>query len=275
MRRILHMSDLHFGRTSELLVRTLLEKNRELKPDVVVVSGDLTQRARESQFAEAAEFLKQIGGQQVVIPGNHDIPLDNVFARFFRPLTNYRKYISDDLWPTYQDEEIAILGMNTARSFAHSRGSISPTQIGHARRVFCSMSPQLIKILVTHHPFDFPETVDEKHLVRRAREAISTLASCEADVYLAGHAHVAYAGSTARRYKVAHRTALVIQAGTGISTRTRGGPNSFNLILLQRPFISVQHFDWNAEKQDFLGGTVFHFKHTDQGWQPTAGAVVA
>jgi 3',5'-cyclic AMP phosphodiesterase CpdA len=269
MRRILHISDLHFGRTNPLLVAELMKKTQQLGPHVVVVSGDLTQRARKAQFEEAQEFLQAIPYPKVVVPGNHDVPLYNLVARFLRSLANYRKYISDDLWPTYQDEEIVVLGMNTARSFTRARGSVSDRQIEHAKRFFCNIDPGIIKILVTHHPFDFPETIHDKHLVRRAKHVIASLAACEADLYLAGHAHVPFAGSTARRYKVAHRTALVVQAGTGISTRTRTEPNSFNLILIRRPYISVQHFVWNPEKTDFVSGTLAHFKHAVEGWQST------
>jgi 3',5'-cyclic AMP phosphodiesterase CpdA len=263
------MSDLHFGRTSPELVNALLDNARTLKPDVVVVSGDLTQRARPAQFQEARGFLQAIAVPKVVIPGNHDIPLYNVVARFLRPLANYRKFISREPWPAYRDEAMAILGMNTARSLARAEGSISDSQIEYARAFFCSAGPEVIKILVTHHPFDFPETVAEKHLVRRARRAIVALAACEADLYLAGHAHVPYSGLTARRYKAAHRAALIVQAGTGVSTRTRSGPNSFNLIVVEPPYVRVQHFDWDRETSGFVGKSVSDFKETGAGWQAT------
>jgi 3',5'-cyclic AMP phosphodiesterase CpdA len=234
---------------------------------VVVVSGDLTQRARKAQFAEARDFLQRIETPKIVIPGNHDIPLYNVMARFFRPLANYRRYISDDMWPAYRDGEIAVLGMNTARSFARAGGSISRSQIEYARRFFCETGPGLTKVLVTHHPFDFPQTIADKHLVRRARHAIVALAACGADLYLAGHAHVPFSGLSARRYKAAHRTALIVQAGTGISTRTRSEPNSINLIVIDRPYIRVQNFDWDHEQAEFTGRSISDFKHTPDGWQ--------
>jgi len=271
MRRILHMSDLHFGRTSDVLVTALQRNTRDLKPDVVVVSGDLTQRARRAEFEQARDFLQRIEQPKVVIPGNHDIPLYNMFARFLRPLTNYRKYISDEAWPVYQDEEIVVLGLNTARSYTRAGGSISRSQIEYTRRFFCSADPGLTKILVTHHPFDCAETVD-KHPVRRARRAVLALAACDADLYLSGHAHVPFCGLTARRYRAAHRTALIVQAGTGVSTRTRSDPNSFNVIVIQKPFIRVQHFDWDAGRSVFVGRAVSEFRHTPQGWQAVSDA---
>jgi 3',5'-cyclic AMP phosphodiesterase CpdA len=161
-----------------------------------------------------------------------------------------------------------ILGINTARSLKRANGSISNRQIEHARRFFCSLSPRLTKIVVTHHPLDAPETMDDKHLPRRASHTIAALAACDADLYLAGHAHVPFACSTARRYKVVQRAALVVQAGTGVSNRTRSEPNSFNLIVVDRPLVTVEHFDWNPETSIFARTRTSQFKHTNSGWQP-------
>src|SRR5215210_6582583 len=115
MRKVVHLSDLHFGRVDESVLKPLIQTVEELKPDVVAVSGDLTQRARSHQFKEARAFLDALPGHQIVVPGNHDVPLWNVFARFLQPLTKYRRYITQELRPFYSDEELAIMGINTAR----------------------------------------------------------------------------------------------------------------------------------------------------------------
>ena len=110
MRTIVHLSDLHFGRIDQAIVEPLATTVTEIKPDVVVVSGDLTQRARSEQFQEAREFLDELPHPQIIVPGNHDVPLYNVFQRFLEPLDKYRRYITDDLEPFYSDEQIALLG---------------------------------------------------------------------------------------------------------------------------------------------------------------------
>src|SRR5919112_3894904 len=112
MRRIVHLSDLHFGRVNPALIDPLTKLIHELQPHLVAVSGDLTQRARSYQFQQARAFLDTLPKPQIVVPGNHDIPLHNVFARFLEPLTKYKRYITEDLQPAYANEEVVVIGVN-------------------------------------------------------------------------------------------------------------------------------------------------------------------
>src|SRR6267143_7245922 len=108
MRTLVHLSDLHFGRVDERLIDPLISAVTEINPDLVAVSGDLTQRARSHQFREARAFLDALPQPQIVVPGNHDVPLHNLFTRFLQPLYKYRRYITNDLQPFFTDEEIAV-----------------------------------------------------------------------------------------------------------------------------------------------------------------------
>lgn len=266
MRTIVHLSDLHFGRVDLAVVDPLIATIKDLKPDLVVVSGDLTQRARSHQFKEARAFLDQLPAPQIIVPGNHDVPLHNVFARLFEPLTKYRRYITDDLWPFHADKEIAVLGVNTARSLTIKGGRVNEAQVGRMRDSFCDLEAEVVKILVTHHPFDLPEGHDESQLVGRARMAMETLASCGADVFLAGHLHVSHTSHSAKRYQIKGHSALVIQAGTATSTRGRGEANSFNLIRVDRPRITVDRLEWQPERTDFAVAMSEEFSHSAEGW---------
>lgn len=266
MRTIVHLSDLHFGRTDPAVVEPLIANISRIQPNLVVVSGDLTQRARSYQFKEARVFLDRLPSPQIVVPGNHDVPMHNVFARFFQPLQKYRRHITDELWPFYSDDQIAVLGVNTARSLTIKGGRVNEEQVAVMRDRFCPLDNELVKILVTHHPFDLPEGHDERQLVGRARMAMEELASCGADVFLAGHLHVSHTSHSARRYQIAGHSALVIQAGTATSTRGRGEANSFNLIHVDRYRISVERFEWKVERAEFVLATTEHFSHTPDGW---------
>ena len=266
MRSIVHLSDIHFGRVNPLVVPPLIEAIDKIKPDLVAVSGDLTQRARSYQFKEAREFLDSLPKPQIVVPGNHDVPLHNVFARFVNPLRKYQRYITDDLRPFYYDDEIAVLGINTARSLTIKGGRINEQQVAWMRDRFCACDPETVKAVVTHHPFDLPEGHDERNLVGRARMAMEALANCGADLFLAGHLHISHTAHSATRYRIKGHSALVVQAGTATSTRGRGEANSFNVIRIDRPHIAVERFEWQANRPEFALAMTERFNHTADGW---------
>jgi 3',5'-cyclic AMP phosphodiesterase CpdA len=266
MRTIVHLSDLHFGRVDYSLIQPLVEAVKKARPDIVAVSGDLTQRARREEFKEARRFLDQLPSPQIIVPGNHDVPLYNALARFMGPLDKYRRYITDDLQPFYSDDEIAILGINTARSLTFKNGRVSREQIAAMRERLCGFSSTLTKIVVTHHPFDLPEGHGEGGLVGRARLAMEALAGCGADVLLAGHLHLGHTGHTAKRYRIEGHSALVVSAGTATSTRGRGEPNSFNVIRINRPQAGVERYTWRPEVALFALASIENFKYTAEGW---------
>jgi 3',5'-cyclic AMP phosphodiesterase CpdA len=266
MRTLAHLSDLHFGRVDEQLIEPLISAVAEVKPDLVAISGDLTQRARSHQFREARVFLDALPQPQIVVPGNHDVPLHNVFTRFLQPLDKYKRHITDDLQPVYVDEEIAVVGVNTARSLTFKGGRINEDQIARIREELCGADSDVIKIVVTHHPFDLPEGYSDRDLVGRAQMAMTGLADCGADLFLAGHLHVSHTGHTAKRYNIRGHSALVVQAGTASSTRGRGEANSFNVIRIHRPNITVERLTWQPASSAFALSGEENFRHTSDGW---------
>src|SRR3984893_1388274 len=108
MRTVVHLSDLHFGRVDPRLVPPLVQTIQAIAPDLIAVSGDLTQRARRSQFVQARAFLERLPFPRIIVPGNHDVPLYNIVARFLNPLADYRRYIAHDLEPVFVDEEMIV-----------------------------------------------------------------------------------------------------------------------------------------------------------------------
>lgn len=268
MRSIVHISDIHFGHSDASVVERLVEKINELVPDLVVVSGDLTQRARTSQFLEARAFFDRLPNPQLIVPGNHDVPLYNVFDRFLKPLAKFKKYISSDLTPDFVDDEIAVFGINTARSFTIKGGRIGEEQVAELEGKLCGLDERKIKIVVTHHPFDLPEGFDEDDIVGRAKTVMPRLAECGADVFLAGHLHVSHITHSAQRYRLPDGySALIIQAGTAASTRERGEDNSFNLLELEHPILAVKRFQCSLPDAGFFLATTEQFTRTEVGWE--------
>jgi 3',5'-cyclic AMP phosphodiesterase CpdA len=266
MRTLVHLSDLHFGRVDERVIGPLISAVTEIKPDLVAISGDLTQRARSQQFREARAFLDALPQPQIVVPGNHDVPLYNIFTRFLRPLAKYKRYITDDLQPVYSDDEMVVVGVNTARSLAIKGGRINEDQLAHIRQQLCASGDKVVKAVVTHHPFDLPEGYSDRDLVGRSKMAMASLADCGADLFLAGHLHVSHTGHTAKRYNIHGHSALVVQAGTASSTRGRGEANSFNVIRINRPDITVVRLTWQAASSAFVASGEEEFRHSSKGW---------
>jgi 3',5'-cyclic AMP phosphodiesterase CpdA len=267
VRTLLHLSDLHFGRINPATLGPVLEAAKRLSPHLVIVSGDLTQRARPEQFREARDFLAALPKPQIVVPGNHDVPLYNVFRRFLSPLASYRRYITDDLEPFYQDEEIAAIGINTARSFTFKGGRINEAQVARVRESLCALPPETTRILVTHHPFDLPEGRTEDDLVGRARMAMEEFVACGADVIVSGHLHVFHTTHTAIRYRLPGRSALLVQAGTATSTREREEPNSFNVLRIDRPRISVERHVFESAARGFVLAALEIFERIGESWE--------
>jgi 3',5'-cyclic AMP phosphodiesterase CpdA len=271
MRVIVHLSDVHFGRLNPATVQPLEAAIRRLAPDLLAVSGDLTQRARRTEFAAARQFLDSLPFPRLVVPGNHDVPLFNVFTRFFTPLARYRRAITSDLTPLYLDEEMIVVGVNTARSFTWGEGRINASQVSTIVSHLAGTPRELIRIVVTHHPFDLPEGVAEARLVGRAAMAVEKLSDVGADLFLAGHLHISHIGHTAERYEVAGHSALVVQAGT-VSTRSRGEAPSFNVLRIERPRISVERLVWNAGQGEFVASGESHYCHGERGWMKCPAA---
>ncbi len=275
MRILAHLSDIHFGRVDYATVQPLIDAVTKLRPDLVAVSGDLTQRARTAEFREARTFLDALPKPLIVVPGNHDVPLHNLFARFVQKLDKYREYITPDLEPSYTDDEIAAFGINTARSATIKNGRVSRSQIARIHHRLCASGERKVKIVVTHHPFELPPEAENGAIVGRAHAAMTSLASCGADLFLAGHLHLGFTSGTALRYRIAGHSALVIQAGTATSTRGRGEANSFNVIRIDYPSVSVERYSWNESAAVFQAGPAEWFRREGRSWMPASGSSLA
>ena len=254
MARIAHLSDIHFGAHDPKIVRATEAWLQEHQPDLVIISGDFTQRARVEQFKAASAYLNRLrmaGFKVLAVPGNHDVPLYDVVRRFAAPLDRYRKYIHHDLCPWFETDAVAVLGLNTARSLTIKDGRINQDQIAMMEERFAAVAPHKTRILVTHHPlFAMPigEGGELSEAVGRHDDAIA--AACKAGVHiaLAGHFHRTYAES-ARKMVENAGSALVMQAGTATSTRLRNEElQSFNFIHAEsNDRIELQVIAWDGE----------------------------
>ncbi|MDB5595899.1 MAG: metallophosphoesterase, partial [Hyphomicrobiales bacterium] len=195
--------------------------------------------------------IRKLQAPVLVVPGNHDVPLYDVSSRWLRPLAKFRRIIGDDLQPSFVDDEIAVVGINTARSLTWKNGRINERQMGHCCELLSEAPAKAARIVVTHHPFDLPLAAHGEAVVGRAAMAMSRLIDCGVDIVLSGHLHIRHTGSSATRYHSSGRPILLVQAGTATSTRQRGELNSCNLLRIGPDSISVDWLVWNAVAQSF------------------------
>ena len=267
MPRLIHLSDLHFGAHDEQLVEAVSARIDEERPDLVVISGDFTQRARTEQFKEACGFLEHLrdaGHEVLAVPGNHDVPLYDVLRRFLSPLTRYKKYIDDTLCPYHALDGAVVLGINTARSLTFSDGRISHEQMDFIRRSF-ERAGDAARILVTHHPlFALPVGEEVAKAVGRSELALDAVAEAGVDILLAGHNHRASTHS-ARDLATRAGPALVIQAGTATSIRLRDEQQSFNRVDIDGERVTLTIQTW--EDGEFVAGDAQSYEREGDHWR--------
>jgi 3',5'-cyclic AMP phosphodiesterase CpdA len=234
---LLHLSDTHFGTEEPHVVAACRKLVQDERPLAVILSGDITQRARSAQFAAARAFCDSLGVEHVLtLPGNHDIPLYNVAARLFSPYGKYKACFGDNLEPELEVGDVLVIGVNTTRPERHKDGEVSTQQIDRVVRRLQGARPEQLRVVVTHQPACVMRAEDEENRLHGGEEAVQAWAAAGADLVLGGHIHLPYVADLCARSNATPRAMYCVQAGTAFSHRVRHGtPNSVNLIRWNPP----------------------------------------
>lgn len=232
MSAIIQISDPHFGTEQPPVVEALLELVRKTRPELAVLSGDITQRARRAQFEAAGRFVERMNVPSVVaIPGNHDIPLFNVAARALYPYENYKRVFGEELEPQFESDEFLVLCVNTTRPARHKDGEVSKEQVERVAQRLRSAGKQQVRIVVTHQPVHVVRESDISNRLHGYELAVRSWGDAGADIILGGHIHLPYIASLPQSVPELRRRCWAVQAGTAVSTRIRELiPNSVNVI---------------------------------------------
>lgn len=255
--KIVHLSDLHFGTETDVVVDLLGNAIEAVAPDLVVVSGDFTQVGNASEFKAAHDFLNSLSAPIFCVPGNHDIPRYHLAERLFNPYTKYKTYICEDLCPVFETSEVLIAGLNSARrALPHwnwANGAISESQ---RQRLFRLFDPAEARwtIGVFHHPVHKVDEMPLNVTVFGRKRTLQAVQDLKIDLVLTGHVH--YASMTTRGDDT-HQT-VYLSASTALSSRTRGQQNGFNLIVLEGPVMQIE----THILQDGTFTPVASYKHT-------------
>ena len=230
MTRIALIADLHFGSVAAGLAERLRLELVRAVPDVIVVAGDLTMRSRTREFAESASWLETLPAPLMLLPGNHDLPVWNVFERFANPFARYAKATGAPLMPVFEDDACFILGLNTTASWhphlQWQEGLARRGDVIAARKLLAAAPPEKLRIVATHHPLFKVKGLPRARPARRFGQALDMLAAEHVELLMHGHLHQQYA------LRCLHGEArfLTVGAPTALSSRVRGEPNGYWLI---------------------------------------------
>ncbi len=257
---IVQISDTHFGTEQPLVERALIENLRATPPDVILLTGDVTQRARRSQYAAAQSFLKRLPSHHfMVIPGNHDIPLYNLWGRLTNPYGGFKQAFSR-LEATWISDACTIIAINSTDPARHKDGVFSQEKIDQVAAQLEASRHSQVRIVAAHHPVAVVLPIDAENITHNAELAVKTWSAAGMDVILGGHIHYPFIAPVRQHYPNINTSAWIMQAGTAISRRVRNQKsNSFNRIVMNGDRESTRMEQWNYEGdlRQFKLGDVF------------------
>ena len=273
---ILHASDLHFGPAFNPVAGEAFQvAARKMEPDVVVLSGDFTQRAKVGEYERAREYLDRLPDLPLVVtPGNHDVPLYRVFERVFSPYRNYRTYITDELDSVTRIPGAVFVSLaSTAPLRAIVNGRIDARQIEFAARAFQDADPEDARIVVAHHHFAPAPDYEGDRAMPGARQVLDSLSGMDVEMILGGHLHRAYIGNSLDVYPGQDREhgIVIVQSGTTTSQRGRArerAKNSFNVVRLADDHVEITHFMYFDDLEGFAPFSTHAFPRRSDRYFP-------
>ena len=224
---LLQISDPHFGTEQPPVVEALAALARQQRPHLLVLSGDITQRARRAQFQAARTFMDRLGVPLLAVPGNHDIPLFDLWTRLRRPFARHVAVFGSELEPLHSSPDLMVACVNTTRAWRHKHGEVSGLQIDRVARTLAGARAEQLRVVVVHQPVAVTREEDVPNRLRGHAAALQRWAAAGADLVMGGHIHLPYVMALPELA----RPVWAVQAGTAVSSRLREGvPNSVNLL---------------------------------------------
>jgi 3',5'-cyclic AMP phosphodiesterase CpdA len=246
---IAHLSDLHFGAETPDVVEALVEDVSRAMPDLIVVSGDLTQRARIREYLAARAFLHRLPAPFIAVPGNHDMPSFELVERFTDPWRRWRRHVAPEVEPVWTDDKVAVVGLNTARrggfDMEWEQGRVGRRRLARLEAKLAGLPKGLFRIVVAHHPFAAPAASPGAKLMNGVAAALDAFVRHDVRMVLSGHLHLPDI-APARDLPPGARL-LLVQGSSATSHRLRGAANAWHLITVQDDLPQVTGRSWDGK----------------------------
>lgn len=263
MTRIVHLTDLHFGAEHAALVAPLRAAIHAAKPEFLVVTGDLTHRARRGQFRAARGFLEGLGLPFVAFPGNHDVPLFNLPLRYLAPFRGWHREVSAETAPERSFGPLRIHCANTADPFSWRRGVFRPAEL---RRILAARQQEpegTIPLLACHHPLVDPPGFAPGE-TRGGAQAVKALAAAGIRIVLSGHLHHWAIGLGIA--PGAPQPVLIVQTGTALCAREGERDHGFSVLEIAPGRVQVTPWIVDGRHQAYLPRATSGFAWRAGGW---------
>lgn len=265
---VAHISDLHFGRIADPgIVEALVDEINERSIELVALSGDLTQRARPSEYEAAQDLLTTVDASTLVVAGNHDVyPWWRPVRRLWTPLERYKRYITDDLAPTFETDTVAVLGLTSAFGASIKGGRVTTSDRAAMTGYFSGVDDARFKVLVVHHQLH-PTAIgpiSPHPVARHAQKTLDAAADVGVDLVLSGHLHIPAIESLSI-IPGEHRI-VIASAGTATSNRYRqptGPVNFYNVVTVEPDAFSVEERRYVPAEEQFVRDSVTRFDRAD------------
>lgn len=249
---VLQVSDTHFGTERPVAMAALRQLCAELRPDLLLVTGDITQRARAHEFDRARAFFDELQvPARLIVPGNHDIPLFDLATRLWRPYHRFERVFGAALEGEFEREDLLVVALNTTRRWRHSNGEVSRAQVERVAARLLRAGPAQLKLVAVHQPVAAIEHSDVANLLRGRHRAVRRWAAAGADAVVGGHIHLPYVLPLRERWPDLTRNVWAVQAGTAVSSRLRGGISNSVNVIRGTPAATVERWDLDETQGRF------------------------
>lgn len=250
MGKVLHLSDLHFGAHDESLLSPFAGAIEKIAPDIVIVSGDVTQKGKRSEFKKAQAFMNRFSAPVILAAGNHDTPMFQIFSRTFSPFARLRSTLGAYMAQEHIGDDLHIATLHTPRGIQFrldwSLGVANKKDVRQAIKKFEETPDDCLKLIVCHHPLLAPSNTPFPPRTLHGKKAAKAFTHAGIDAVLSGHLHTRFA----EPYSCGDGKTYAIGAGTTFSAkRTRGEPPGFNLITADDDFLHVDFYSWDKDFQ--------------------------